>query len=252
MTATLEVFVVHDRSLLLDAAAARLVTRLVDHQAASGSARLLLGGDPLVAALLASLAGCRARDAVDWSRLELWWTDDVWAPESDPSRAARAAAVLLDAVDMDPALLHPMPGDDAADTPETAAAACGAALSAARAPDDHGLTPTFDIAVLGLGAEGQVAGLRPEHPVVHDPRPVGVDRASGRVTMTLAGLQTAREVWLLGSGQESSSAVVLTLSGAGPYQVPAAGVRGIQRTLLLLDEAAASRLPSTLRRLASP
>jgi len=34
-----EVFVVRDRELLLEAVAARLVTRLVDHQAAAGSAR---------------------------------------------------------------------------------------------------------------------------------------------------------------------------------------------------------------------
>lgn len=252
MTAHPEVFVVHDRSLLLDAAAARLVTRLVDHQAASGSARLLLGGDPLVSDLLASLAGCRARDAVDWGRLELWWSDDLWAAAADPRRSDRAAAALLGSVAVDPARMHPMPADDAADTPEAAAAEQVARLAAARAPDDHGPTPTFDIAVLGLGAEGSVAGLRPEQPAVHDPRPVTVDRGSGRLTMTLAGLGTAREVWLLAAGEATSSAVVLTLSGAGPYQVPAAGVRGSQRTLLLLDEQAASRLPSTLRRLASP
>jgi len=35
-------------------------------------------------------------------------------------------------------------------------------------------------------------------------------------------------------------------------QVPAAGARGRERTLVLLDEAAASALPLDLRRLASP
>jgi 6-phosphogluconolactonase len=39
---------------------------------------------------------------------------------------------------------------------------------------------------------------------------------------------------------------------AGPVQVPAAGARGSRRTLALLDGAAASRLPRTLSRPASP
>jgi hypothetical protein len=34
--------------------------------------------------------------------------------------------------------------------------------------------------------------------------------------------------------------------------VPAAGARGVNRTLVLLDEAAASALPPGLRRIASP
>jgi 6-phosphogluconolactonase len=247
-----EVYVVRDRELLLEAVAARLVTRLVDHQAAAGSARVLLGGDPLVADLLAGLAVAPARDAVDWTHLDLWWSDDTWAPQDDLTRASRAARRLLDAVGTDAALVHPMPVPGATASPEQAAADHAAALAAARAPDDHGLTPTFDIAVLGLGPDGGLAGLRPEQPAVHDPRAVAVDRATNRLTLTLAGLASAREVWLLASGEASSSAAVLTLTGAGPLQVPAAGVRGTQRTLLLLDAEAASRLPSTLRRLASP
>lgn len=249
---TPEVYVVRDRGLLLDAVAARLVTRLVDHQVSTGSARLLLGGDPLVAGLLGSLATCRARDAVDWARLDLWWADDHWSLTGDPIRSATTAGVLLSGVATDPTRLHPVPGCDLAATPEEAAAAYAGQLAAARAPDDHGPTPTFDVALLGLGADGRVAGLAPEQPAVHDPRPVTVDRSTGRITLTLAGLAGAREVWFLASGDAASSAVVLTLSGAGPLQVPSAGVRGTLRTLLLLDEAAASRLPSTLRRIASP
>lgn len=247
-----EVCVVRDRTLLLDAAAARLVTRVVDHQAATGAARLLLGGDVLVSDLLAQLAASPARDAVDWGRLDLWWSDDAWLASEDPARAERAADVLLDAVDVDRRRVHPVPAAGTAATPEDSAGSYAAALAAARAPDDHGPTPTFDVALLGLGPDGSVAGLRPEAPAVHDPRPVAVDRSTGRVGLTLAGLADAREVWLLASGEVTSAAAVLTLSGAGPLQVPAAGVRGTQRTLMLLDEGAAVRLPSTLRRLASP
>jgi 6-phosphogluconolactonase len=38
------------------------------------------------------------------------------------------------------------------------------------------------------------------------------------------------------------------LSGAGKVQVPAAGARGRQQTLFLLDRAAAAKVPSQLSR----
>jgi 6-phosphogluconolactonase len=59
-------------------------------------------------------------------------------------------------------------------------------------------------------------------------------------------------VWVVAAGQEKASAARMALSGAGPVQVPAAGARGRQRTLWLLDRAAASALPQSLARIASP
>jgi 6-phosphogluconolactonase len=58
-------------------------------------------------------------------------------------------------------------------------------------------------------------------------------------------------VWILAAGPEKAGAVRLALSDAGPVQVPAAGARGRQRTLFLLDKAAASQLPPQLNRIAS-
>jgi 6-phosphogluconolactonase len=54
------------------------------------------------------------------------------------------------------------------------------------------------------------------------------------------------------SGAEKARAVHLALSETGVVQVPAAGARGVSRTLVLLDEPAASALPQGLRRIASP
>jgi len=59
-------------------------------------------------------------------------------------------------------------------------------------------------------------------------------------------------VWVLAAGQEKAGAVRLALSDVGPVQLPAAGARGRQRTLFLLDRGAASRLPPQLGRIASP
>jgi len=70
--------------------------------------------------------------------------------------------------------------------------------------------------------------------------------------LSTAAINSAREVWLVAAGEEKATAARLALSGAGPTQVPAAGVHGRVRTLWLLDRAAASRLPASLARIASP
>ena len=53
-------------------------------------------------------------------------------------------------------------------------------------------------------------------------------------------------------GHSERKAIAMALSDAGPVQVPAAGARGQQRTLFLLDRGAASQLPPQLNRIASP
>jgi 6-phosphogluconolactonase len=68
----------------------------------------------------------------------------------------------------------------------------------------------------------------------------------------MTAINAAREVWVVAAGEEKATAARLALSGAGPTAVPAAGVHGRARTLWLLDRAAASRLPASLPRLASP
>jgi 6-phosphogluconolactonase len=73
-----------------------------------------------------------------------------------------------------------------------------------------------------------------------------------RLSLTLPAIRTAREVWIIAAGESKAKAARLALSDAGPVQVPAAGARGRQRTLFLLDRAAAKELPLGIGRLASP
>ena len=57
---------------------------------------------------------------------------------------------------------------------------------------------------------------------------------------------TADEVWMVVAGDDKAGAVGLALAGAGTVQVPAAGPRGRNRTLWLIDEAAAAKVPENL------
>jgi 6-phosphogluconolactonase len=253
------VIVHRDAELLAKAVAARIVTKLVDAQAARGSASIVLTGGGVGSATLRELRRSPARDAIDWHRLDIWWGDERYLPSGDPERnETQAREALLDAVPVDPARVHPIAGPTSSgDAPEDAADAYAQALAAATAPEDHGDVPRFDLLLLGVGGEGHVASLFPSAPAGYDDRSVVAVRGCPkpppvRVSMTLRAINCASEVWLVTAGEEKARAVRLALSGAGSLQIPAAGVAGRARTLWLLDRAAASQVPRDVARPASP
>ena len=252
-----EVVVHATADLQAKAVAARLVTRLVDAQAARGVASVVLTGGGIGTAVLRELRDNPARDAVDWRRVDVWWGDERWVPAGDPQRNdLQAREALLDCVTVDPTRVHPFPASDGdyAGDPEAAASAYAARLAAAARPEDHGPVPRFDVLMLGLGEEGHVASIFPESPAAYEERPVAAVRGSPkpppiRLTLTFPAIRSATDVWVIAAGAGKAPAAALALSGAGPVQVPAAGARGRARTLWLLDRAAASRLPPSVIRL---
>ena len=240
--------------------AARLVTRLVDVCAARAHASLVLTGGGIGTQVLAELAAAPARDAVDWRHVDIWWGDERFLPTGDPERNETAARrALLDHVDTSPERVHPMPGPDGPDgpDPEAAAARYASWLLAASQPEDHSQVPSFDVLLLGIGPDAHVASLFPGMPAMYEERTVVAVHGAPkppptRLTLTLPAITAAREVWIIASGADKAGAIRLALSAAGPVQVPAAGARGRQQTLCLLDRAAAARVPPQLGRLASP
>ncbi|MDT3396060.1 6-phosphogluconolactonase [Streptomyces sp. B1866] len=250
-----QVVVHRDAGLAARAAAARLITKIVDAQAARGLASVVLTGGRNGNGLLAALAEAPARDAVDWSRLDLWWGDERFLPAGHPERnETQARQALLDAVPVDPARVRPMP---AADGPhgggvEEAAEEYAAELAAAARPENHAAVPSFDVVLLGVGPDAHVASLFPELPAVRETERtvVGVRGAPKppptRVSLTLPAIRAGREVWLLAAGEDKAKAVTIALSGAGEVQAPAAGAYGRRRTLWLLDRTAAAGLPRDL------
>jgi 6-phosphogluconolactonase len=252
------VVVHHDKQLLADDAAARLVMAILEAQSSRGQADIVLTGGSMGSAVLVSLGQSPARETIDWRHLNLWWGDERFLPAGDPQRnETQARAALLDAVPLDPRRVHPMPASDGPDGSDVdAAAARYAAELAAAAPHGRGV-PEFDVLMLGLGPDAHVASLFPEHPALHEREAstIGVRGAPkpppNRVSMTFPSLCAAREVWFLVSGPDKAGAVGLALSGAGQLQAPAAGVIGTRSTTWLLDRDAATHVPKQLIRLAS-
>ena len=63
-----------------------------------------------------------------------------------------------------------------------------------------------------------------------------------RVSLTRECLERSREVWFLVSGADKADAVLRGTTGAPFETTPAAHVHGIERTLWLVDDAAAGDL----------
>ncbi|MDG4831923.1 6-phosphogluconolactonase [Solwaraspora sp. WMMD1047] len=236
-----------DREVLAHAVAARLIVKLIDAQAAHGEASVVLTGGRVAAAVYRAVAELPARDAVDWSRVDVWWGDERFLPAGDPDRnETQARAALLDAVPLDPARVHPMPAADGPDGPDPTAAAARYAAELARTAGS-GPLPRFDVLMLGVGEDGHVASVFPDHPIDQPGQPVSAVRDSPkpppvRITLTLPTINTAEEVWLVATGADKAPAVGVALAGTGPARLPAAAVRGVTRTLWALDRAAAAEV----------
>src|ERR1700712_4411019 len=166
-TAPIEVIVHPDETVLAEATAARFITRLVDAQSASGTASVVLTGGGVGVKMLQAVAASPARDAVDWSKVDVYWGDERFVPADDDERNEKQAReALLDRLPFDPARIHPMAASDGPDGNDLdAAAARYADLLAAAAPDGEAV-PRFDVLLLGMGPEGHTASMFPETPAV--------------------------------------------------------------------------------------
>jgi 6-phosphogluconolactonase len=240
---TPEVVIHATADLLAAATAARLVTKLVDIQSSGRIPAVALTGGGVGTKVLAHVNGSPARDAIDWTRVEIFWGDERFVPASDPDRNAKQASeALLDHVPVDPRRVHVMAASDGefGDDVDAAAAAYG---------DIIGARDGLDLVMLGMGDEGHVASIFPESPAVYDTRPVVAVRdcpkpPPTRVSLTLPTIRRASEVWIITAAASKAGAVALGLGGANEVALPAAGATGRFRTLWLLDRESASALPA--------
>ncbi|WP_051265125.1 6-phosphogluconolactonase [Nakamurella lactea] len=234
-----EIVVHPSADLLAEAVAARLITTLLDLQAAGRVPSVALTGGTIGIASLTALAASPARAAVDWSRVEIYWGDERFVPHDDPDRnSGQARKALLDQLPLDPARVHEMAASDGefGDDPDAAAAAYAAVI-----PD------AFDLVILGMGPEGHVASVFPDSPAVRSTESVVAVRdcpkpPPTRISLTLPTIRTATEVWFISAGAEKAPAVARAIGGAPESDLPAAGAVGRKATRWLLDPEAAAQI----------
>ncbi|GAB2477783.1 6-phosphogluconolactonase [Promicromonospora xylanilytica] len=245
--------VVHpDKTVLAQAAAARLLTRVLDVQSVRSPVHVVLTGGSVGIATLAAVAESPLVPAVDWSGVHLWWGDERFLPDGDADRnETQAREALLDVLVAEHGLpeanVHPMAGPTSVATSEEAAADYAATLREHAGQEHAGgrdAVPAFDVLLLGMGPDGHVASLFPGHDgltaqgtttgVHGSPKP-----PPERVSLTFDAIRSAREVWIVAAGAEKAQQVAAALADGPVTDVPAAGAVGQARTLWLLDVDAA-------------
>lgn len=181
-------------------------------------------------------------DAIDWGRVHVFFGDERYVAADDPERnEGQSDAALLDHVGIPADHVHryavPVHGEDPAGEGLDRAAGIYARTLDEFAPAG------FDLHLLGMGPEGHVNSLFPHTTELTTVATVVAVRncpkpPPERVSLTLAAVRTARQVWLLVSGATKREAAGHAVSGDDPAQWPAAGARGSRGTVVHVDAAA--------------
>jgi 6-phosphogluconolactonase len=171
--------------------------------AARGRFRLVLAGGNTPQSTYELLTGA----AADWSRWEIYFSDERCLPRDDPRRnSVMARRAWLDRASFPPENIHPIPGE------------LGAMEAARRYGTQVEPALPFDLVLLGLGEDGHTASLFPGHthpegdlvhPVFDAPKP-----PSERVTLSAAALSRTRHLLVLLCGETKRQAVTAWCRGA--------------------------------------
>jgi 6-phosphogluconolactonase len=190
------------------------------------------------------------RRDLPWDATYVFWGDERFVPMNDPASNARATReALLDHVPVpaDQVFAWPTPegdaipsdgrrGDDRVLVAQARAAAEAYAATLERVLGD---TPTFDLQLLGLGADGHTASLFPGDAtgsataLTLSTRPYGVEHV--RLTLTAEALSRSRTVAFLVSGEAKRAALVATLQGGDARSYPARAVTALERMVWITD-----------------
>ncbi|GIV10586.1 MAG: 6-phosphogluconolactonase [Fimbriimonadales bacterium] len=170
---------------------------------------LLLSGGKTPETLYLLLSARHYQNALDWTRVHLFWGDERYVPHDDPrSNYHLAHETWLRKAKIPTENIHPMPTHYA--DPEEAARAYEDEL---RRYFGHQTTlPQFDLILLGLGDDGHIASLFPNEPALEEttrwvvPSTAPVEPRQ-RLTLTLPVLNASPRIWFLVSGEQKRPAI---------------------------------------------
>lgn len=247
--------IVPDAASLAERAAREVLADAERAVAASGHFTLVLSGGNTPRRLYERLATSPYLERMPWDRTHVFWGDERHVPpdhaESDYRMAFEA---MLAKVPLAPERIHRIEAE-LADAAE-AAARYEATIrqvfaSFGRASDGP---PSFDLVLLGLGADGHTASLFPGSAAIDEPRawvaaPYVAKFGTHRITLTPRVLDAAAHVMFLVSGTDKAEAVHAAKRGPiDPRWHPSQAIQPTSgRLTWLLDAGAAARLDSPLR-----
>ena len=275
LTSEAEVVVLDDEQAVARDAARRLTAALGEAIDKRGVAHVALTGGSSAVSLYRELVQPEWRDAIDWSRVHLWWGDERFVPVDHPDSntglaynmllnlAARAGQSGVGALSTDidaggvPALpiraenVHPYEVDEAlseSDPADLVAERYVEALDAAL-PKVGGL-PAFDVILLGVGGDGHTLSVFSDSRALRDgaplvlsvPAPRHIGPHHPRVTFNPLLLRPARHVIVMVSGEDKAETLAKVFAAErDPRRLPAQ-LALLPNAVWLLDRTAAAQL----------
>ena len=230
----------------LSHAAARHVVQVANEAlAVHGHFTIALSGGSTPKKLYSLLALEPYCKQIDWTKAEIFWSDERCVPPDDAESNYRLAhEVMLSKLPIPASQIHRMPANQS----DRVVAAIAYEQELRRVFDTDGI-PSFDLIQLGLGPEAHTASLFPHQASLREtqrlvlyvtvPKP-----PPPRLTLTPSILNAAKHVLFLVTGAEKANAVRAVLEGDyQPEEYPAQIVRPTQgEESWMLDTAAASGL----------
>ena len=195
-----------------------------------GRLSLALPGGSAADIFCPALAGAR----IHWRGVDVFWCDERGVPPDHPDSNYRIAHDrLLSRVRVDPARIHRMPGEAS----DLAAAAIEYEKRIVRA---SGAPPHLDLVLLGVGSDGHVCSLFPNHPalaersrlvvpIVDSPKP-----PPRRLTLTLPALAGALVV-IAAFDMTKKAAIDEALRDRNSSLPVAHAARNARQSVFLLD-----------------
>ena len=195
------------------------------HLAEKGTCHIALTGGTLGGQFAEVLVEKLNTSAKDLKGLHIWFSDERFDTADSPLRNSQPVRTGLTNTSV---LVHEVKSTDDGVNVIEAAAAYEAELREI----------TMDICILGLGPDGHVASLFPNHwdatitgraiPITDSPKP-----PPQRVTFSMDFINKSDQVWIIATGEAKAPAVTQILEA--DRSIPAGHVMAAQLTRLIVD-----------------
>jgi 6-phosphogluconolactonase len=261
-----EIVVVADADAAAEIGAVRTAEALSDAAEERGRADWAAAGGTSPIGLYRRLADPPLRGAVPWSRIHVWWGDDRFVPRDHPlSNVKPFDDILLRVREREEGTaggpagvpipieqVHPWPTGESIAMSRSAAwcADLFADQLLAHGPPLEDGWPSFDLLMLGVGADGHILSVFPGSPAIGVstlamaiPAPTHIEPHVVRVTLNPAVAGAARRVLVVATGAGKAE-VLGEIFGEtwDPVRWPAQLARRKGATWIV-DEPAAARIP---------
>jgi 6-phosphogluconolactonase len=207
---------------------AQVLQAIEDRLLTDGLFHLVLTGGTLGNAISASLVSTWNQAPDMYSGLHIWWSDERFVASDSE---ARNAFPLRGKLQNSNITVH-----------ESISSDSGKSITDAVNDYESALQDVvIDLNVLGLGPDGHVASLFPGIADLDDERNIFAITDSpkpppARISFTMNFINQGREVWIVAAGESKADAVAKIIEG--DTSIPASYVSAVERTRLMLDQAA--------------